>query len=120
MKFEPPNLTSQQIQATTTKLAKPNPPPPTDRNKTTHLHYTNHSNPHVGEGKKKKKKTAAQPPIATHNPSHHHVLATQQKSTNPALKQRLESRKPTQHYKTQISNPRSKKVKPNLSQWVTY
>ena len=61
MKFESPNLTSQQIQATTNKLAKPNPPPlhwpptpPTNRNKTTHLHSTNHTNSCVGEGKKKK------------------------------------------------------------------
>ena len=83
MKFEPPNFTSQQTQTTTNKLAKHNPPPlhwtptpPTNRNKTTHLHSIDHTNPCVGEGKKKK--TAGQPLIATHNPSHHHVPATQQ------------------------------------------
>ena len=76
MKFEPSNLTSQQIQATTNKLAKPNPPPlhwpphTTNRSEQNHpppLHWPHKSMCWRG----KKEKTAGQPPIVTHNPSHH-------------------------------------------------
>ena len=92
MKFEPSNLTSQQIQATTNKLAKPNPPPlhwpPHTTNRSEQNHPPPLHRPHKSMcWRGKKEKTVGQPPIATHNPSHH--------STDPLHHQQILTKSPT-------------------------